>query len=715
MSNSLRHALISIAIVVLAVLAHGRLLQAGWLGDDLRTVRASATESRGMARGWLEDGAVRPLGALVLRSSAAADTRVQDGSGGAAATLRVTAFVVLLAGALLTGFALRRALTPWVGGDTARAAGFACALLVAVHPLAGAALARPRAIGDLLAWAFGALAAFLFLRGRQMRERGWVFAAGIAAVFAGFASGSAWLVPFVLATLEFGSARRPRPMSERLRTAFTTFVAFGACVMVEGALASSLGLLQRRGFAGTLPDLEAWSSPAHAAASCVQKLGLLFFPVTGGTLSSSWPSYIVCIAIVLIALWPALRSARVAPRSWGSLSAAWIAAMLLALVPLAGVHVAPDDGSRADALVIAAAFAAAGLGVAATSLLGTRRIVLPALIAIGLSWLSARNAGNYTEAGAVVTRLSADLAAATVAAGGEGRVLVVDPPTRVAGFDLGTRAIFDTVEGPTAGPPQALPSEAIPFLSRTSEFAEWRKHKIAFLEEGPSTAVPSQVHVVAPTVGTKPPPPWFGESRSSLFDLDPAGVRFARVRALPGTSSAEAPRFAWRASEPAGEWVVAAGVWIEDEKGLVALFDPWRHEAWWTASTIRRVRAEDPLVNVALFELLDDLPLAIEGAAPRVVGPDWVFDVREDTLARPVRGTAQFVFELLAERERGSLEYVRIDCEDAGPNGLRSIRARGAAGAVAAYRGTSGGFFAWSLERRVGEVVVARAGGNRAP
>lgn len=718
MSSSLRHILISIASVLLAVLAHGRLIQAGWLGSD-RVEPWAITDGYAAVepRAWGWEGRVRPVPTLVHRTVARAVGDAALDVPARVISLRVTAFVVLLLGALTAGFALRRALMPWVGGDTARAGGFACALFIAVHPLAGAAVARPESLGMLCVWLFGSLAAFLFLRGRQMREKGWIVGAGVVAILAGFSSPWAWLIPFVLAAMEFGSARRPRPLPERLRTALTTLLIFTLCVFVESIVAAGVGLRQRTPITESLPDFSAWSSPGSAILASVEKLGLLFFPITGGSLATNWPSYLVCIAIVLIALWPVLRSARAAPRLWGSLAPAWIAAMMLALVPLAGLRIAPDDGSNAHTLMIAGAFAAIGLAAAATSLLGTRRIVLPALIAIGLSWLSARGASNYVAATDTVTRLMQSIAEAQRAVGDKGQVLVVDPPQHEAGFDLGADPLWQIVEKRAASSPLAVPAEAIPILTRTQSFAQWRAHQLAFLEKNGETSVPTRLRVIMPTAGTRPPVPWRGESRSKvILDLDPASVRFARIRPLPGTSTADAPRIAWRASEPAGEWVSAVGVWLQDDNGPFAVFDSWRHEAWWTASTIRRVSAEDPLVNVALFELLDDLPLVIEGGQPQQEGDDWVLRVREDSLVRPLRGTATFVLEIVACRlqPEGSIRYARYECEESLVNGIRELRARGAASFEFSTRWHHGRkIFEWSLERRVADVVIARASGNQ--
>lgn len=716
MSSALRHALISIAIVVLALLSHGGLLRAGLLGDDLDLLRAAAVaraDTTGASTSWLEGGKVRPVPALVLRVHDVAFEGTSLVAPRRTEALRITAFVVLLSAALAAGFALRRALVPWSGADNARAAGFACALFLATHPLATSALARPRALADLSALALAALAAALFLRGRQAREKHSIVGAGLAAIAAGFASSSALLLPFVLCGMELGSARRPRTMPDRLRTAATTFLIFAACVLVEGVVATAAGLPARAGFAHSLPDLSTWSDPSRAVMSCVEKLGLLFFPITGGSLAQNWPDYLVCLAIPLLALWPVLRSARVAPRLWGYLVVAWIVAMLLAVIPLAGVRVAPDEGSYADLLVVAGAFAAAGLAVAATSLLGTRRILLPGAIAILFSWLGTRTAHNFAEAAHTVATLRTSIDAAQASVPGDGQVLVVDPPLRLNGLSLGTDPVRRILVQPAAraNEPQSIAAGSMPILSRTEAFAAWRARGVAFLERAHSgDSVPTRVRVIAATEGAPPPGPWQGLSRSEIFDLDPATVRFARVQALPQTSLADAPRIAWRATEPSGEWVVATGVWLAGETNATAVFDLWSDPNWWSVPTVRRVRAEDPLVNVALFELLAELPLMLEGAAPRVEGTDWRFELKRESLAQLVRGDARFVLEIL---DTVSLEYARFECEEASAGALVVLRAAGAEGFVNRTRPGGGGQVLWSLERRAGESALARSTGKR--
>ncbi|MBL8859532.1 MAG: hypothetical protein JNL28_13570 [Planctomycetes bacterium] len=716
MSSALRHALISIAIVVLAMLSHGGLLRAGLLGDDQELLRQASqprTDTTGASAGWLEGGKVRPVPTLLLRVHDVAFEGTSLVAPRRTEALRMTAFFVLLSAALAAGFALRRALVPWSGADNARAAGFACALFLATHPLSTSALARPRALADLSALLLGALAAALFLRGRQAREKHSIVGAGCAAIAAGFASSSALLLPFVLCGMELGSARRPRTMPDRLRTAATTFLIFTACVLVEGVVATAAGLPARAGFAHSLPDLSVWSDPSRAVMSCVEKLGLLFFPITGGSLAENWPDYLVCLAVPLLALWPVLRSARVAPRLWGYLAVAWIVAMLLAVIPLVAVRVAPDDGTYADLLVVAGAFAAAGLAVAATSLLGTRRILLPGAIAILFSWLGTRTAHHYSEAAHTVATLRSSIDAAQASVPIDGQVLVVDPPIHANGLALGTDPLQRILVRPAsrANEPRTIVAGSIPMLSRTDFFTAWRARGVAFLERARSgDSVPTSVRVIAPTEGAPPPGPWQGPSRSELFDLDPESVRFARVQALPQTSLADAPRIAWRASEPSGEWVVATGVWLAGEINATAIFDLWSDPNWWSVPTVRRVRAEDPLVNVALFELLPDLPLALAGDAPRVEGTDWRFELPRDSLAPLVRGNARFVLELL---DTVGLYYARFECEETISGSLCVLRAFGAEGFVSRARARSGGQVLWSLERRAGDSALARSTGKR--
>ncbi len=293
-------------------------------------------------------------------------------------------------------------------------------------------------------------------------------------------------------------------------------------------------------------------------------------------------------------------------------------------------------------------------------------------------------------------------------------MVVLDAPTAVNGLALGVPGLEIRLGADAAREPVWLTAQALPLYTRTREFAERRQGGLALLSNTDrSRGADREVLLVRATEGTGEPP-WRAESRSRFLLLDPATVRFVRVEALPDTSTAEPPRIAWRALEPAGEWSVATGVWVRGEGAPVALFDPWRDRAWWTASTIRRMRGEDPLLEVALFDLLADLPLVLAGGGPRADGDDWVFEIADASLATPLRGEAVFVLEFLARSVGSPCEYVRIDCRASSANGRVTVRAPLAARIDARMRGARA-LAVWSLDRRVGEVTIARAGGDLAP
>lgn len=749
MQVQLRHALISLAIVAMAFLSHGRVLSSGWLGHDLRLlerVRAAPEPTRA-GELWLDagderrdvvegrastahvgdaaaSGDVRPIlkAALVahVRGAEAGDDGAPRPFGG-----RLGALVVLLASAAAAGFALRRALFPWIGGDTARAAGFALALFFATHPLGTAAIARPRAWGDLSALLFGSLACWAFLRGRQQREKLATAASAACAILAGFSSSIAIVLPFVLFGLELGSTRRVRSLPERLRTATTTWVVFGACVLFESVCATLAHAPGRDGFERAFPAVASGVDAWPAVARVVEKIGILFLPVPGRPGSSSWPHYLVSVALVLVAAVPVLRSARSAPRLWGWLALAWGVAMVAALIPLAGARVEPGDYSRADGLVTAGMFACTGLAVAATAQLGTRRILLPAVIALGFAWLGNRACGSFARAGAAVEDLRASVAAAGRACGEGVPVIVLDPEERAGGLDLG---LFDdgVLRRDARAVAIALPGPALSTLSRTSLFAEWRAAGVVVLERATEPGSDSgwRERRIQASSGDAPPVEWRADVRSPWFerDLDPARTRFAVVVPQPGASTADAPTLSWRTGESRGESAekppTTTGVWLEGENSPIAVFDLAGEPAWWSAAGVRRVSTGVGLSQVDTARLVADLPLDLVEAEPAVVGDDWRFEVRVASLPRPLHGDARFDLELLVvDPSVTAAAFARFPCdvEDvATPGGTVRVTARG----VAAFereraRRSLATSAAWSLERRVGSVVVARSSGRR--
>jgi hypothetical protein len=399
---------------------------------------------------------------------------------------------------------------------------------------------------------------------------------------------------------------------------------------------------------------------------------------------------------------------------WGWLGIVWTLAMAVALLPHAAVRVEPGDYSHAEILAAATVFACAGLAVASTALLGTRRILLPAAIAIGFAWLGAQAARGFDHAAGTLEELRADIVRARAAAGRNAHVLVVDAPDRAGGLDLAIASLRDLAEEPGTREPRRIVHEALGSLSRSSEFSTWRVEGLVLVTPAAATVdarAARTLRIVPPAAGSPPPVLWpRGDNRSEILDLDPGATHAARIVGLPTTSTAEAPRLGWRVSEPAGEMFDTIGVWLRGESAPVAVFDLAGSSDWWMAPTVLRVSTKRPFLEVASGEMLGDIPLDITGGAPRVRGDDWTFAIERATLPAPVRGTATYVLELL---DMASLDFARIDVEESGGETTLGLLAPGAAGFERAVRERSAGTLVWSLERRVGGVVIARASGRR--
>jgi hypothetical protein len=215
---------------------------------------------------------------------------------------------------------------------------------------------------------------------------------------------------------------------------------------------------------------------------------------------------------------------------------------------------------------------------------------------------------------------------------------------------------------------------------------------------------------IGPTEGsTLPPVAWRDKGRSELFDLDPSLVHFARMVALPETSTAEAPRIVWRATGPTSESFSSTGVWLENADGPVAVFDLAREHDWWSARTIRRVWTEGALVSVATAELVREVPLEVR--EPRTHYPDWEFDLALAARPKPLHCQSEYVLEML---DLSTLEYARIECAPSpAADGVAALHAPGAAGFVRARGEVGAGPIVWSLEARCGDIALARASGRR--
>lgn len=674
-------------LLVVAALAFGPLAGAGFVRDDLpHLVRAAPAGGRG-ASADLEKDAEKlaegdgPLARASLRLSHALWSSHGTWGDRSAIALRVENLLLLLGAAAFARLALRRALSPWAGLDGARAAAGACAVLLACHPLAVPAVASARARGDLLALCLGAAAAAAFLHARQEKKVPWMIAAGLCVLAAGHASSLALLLPFLLAGLELFSARRGRPVSVRARTAATTFLLFGILACLEGLTGPMLGSV-----ALPLRTLRA----AGEGWSVGRDLGVVALPVPCAippeTAGARALQYGIAGAVLLAVLQPALVATRSAPRLWGWLGASAAVGLLLSL---------------AVGLLPAAAVACAVLGVASTSLSGLRRILLPAALAASFVLFARGAARPWIEGSRPLSALRADLADARARHGPSARWMVVDPPETSLALLLHP-SLCSAAEPSDPGTLHGISRGALYALAREPEFAAMREAGTVLLlppedeSGGEPGAKRTTVALLAPrpTTGSLT---WQEGLRSPLFDADPWEKRALRAVALPGVSTAQAPRMGWRAGDAEGSRTGShTGVWVQGGDAPRAVFDLAREPAWLLGERVHRVWLEPEVGRIASAELSSDVP-----APPGLVGPEvregtWTFRFDPAAAPRPFHGDARLVLGVL---DLASFRYVEIS---------------GAATFTLPADFPSGSNqLAWSLEWRAGDACIARASGRR--
>jgi hypothetical protein len=657
-----------------------------------------------------------PLASLSLGASALAWSS-GDGEGGrfgprAALASRLESLALLLASAWALGAFVRRLLLPWTGSEQASAAGWAVALLFAVYPLNASALASLTSRGDLLGLALAAAACATFLRSRQEHRHGATVFAGVLAILAGLASEVALGLPPVLAAAELASARRYRPLPVRLRTAATTLVVFGACVGLD----ILLRLLRGRSGAEELAALGAGPAAGDLGSALsigIEKLGLLVLPVNVSAIGIA--GYGIAGALVLLALQPALLAARSAPRLWGWLVLSWCATMALAELRDPWVRVHADDVSRAAALVPATAVMCAGLAGAATALSGLRRTLIPIAIAAGFTVLAHANALAWSAAAREVEGLRSHLEAARETYGRDARILVLEPPGRSHGVDALEGVLpwmldgsFSARSGGGSAPDvRSLGVEAFLALAREPELDRLRESPLIISLPtadlgAQTTELPSREALLLPRPApSEAPTTWYREGRSPSLDLEAFSSRALRVRTAAAAEPTRAPIAHWRASSGVAPGSSLRGAWLASEPG-VAVFDLCSSLAWILGERITRIWPEEGWVLIQEAKVLEELPPVAEGLAPRVEGADWLFDRPHAPDADETRSSWRFELLDLNRFDHAVLEVVATD------GALRAPRAAERAAELA----RSGGPVAWSLERRVDGIAVARSRGR---
>jgi len=714
-----------------AAYAYLPLLAAGPLGEDFPVLSGSsrlAFSSGGGRSGstvvevYAAPGAgFRPLAALSLGLSARLHAE-PEGRWTASAVRPLRLENLALLGIAAFGLALfvRRGLLPWTGPEQARAAGFAAAVLCIVHPLCVAAVARVASRGDLLALALGAWGLAAFLRGRQRHEERKVGIAAFLCFCAGLASPAALLLPPILAFAEYSSARRHRRRAVRLRTATTTFVVFGTCVVLEGV--GRFFVVQALGAPEPSASATGGVAPPQAVALGVEKLGVLLLPVNANGMLAV-VGYGLAGLFVLFALQPAFVAARSAPRLWGRILFGWSLAVFFALAPDTAVRVVPSELGGAHVLLPASLVMAVGFGVASTALSGLRRVLLPLALGPAYAVLAHANAVPWVEASGRVDALRRELTAQAVASGWDTRFLIVDPPSSVAGLDAYRPALgalldpaFRDAENVAAlrgdGWVRGLELDALLAFTRQTEFTELRREGLVVVLSPAALGLERDVEFLSTLV----PPPreseghrfWRQEGRTPPgLVLEALETRGLVVAALPDTRTDAPPILRWNASSrlvPEGEHL---GVWLADEDGPMAVFDLGRSLAWLLGGRITPAWLPEPLTSIASGEFLEDVPAIDPPLHAETDGDDWVFGLWGERLSEPLGEPAHWRLGLF---DLAGLEYRELSVE-IGSRG--ELRAAGAEREVLDLERKGRGPFVWYLDRRVGTQTVRRVEGHR--
>lgn len=687
-----------VLLLALVAYAYAPLMGAGWLGDDLAVLHGLHNFDPAVPGLWYEvqGTEARPGAVLHLYLSRALWT---DGTwtGAEAMILRLEHLALLLITAWgLCGVA-RRALQPWAGSDVARAAGYGAGGFVLLHPLAVAAIAGLEHRGDLLAAAFSAWSARAFLSGRQLEVKRRVVLAWVLAALAGLCSPIAMFLPILLATAEWQSARRHRPVRVRTRTTVTTFVCFGVAVAFEA--------LPRAIFA---PEYlrDGWLVPSAASpALWLERLGVLLMPGNVHGLGTAAP--LLAALATLLALHPALVAARRAPRLWARVLVGWAAALGLAVAPHAHVRVTPEDLAGAGILFPAAIVMAVGLGTAGAALSGWRRTAIPILVGGLFAILGRAQAGPYAVAAETTSELRADLRQAALDHAWTGTLILLDAPERVSGLDpigaspnhLLTPAL---PPGKSAADVRvmAFDGDAFEVWSRGDEMIAIRAGGGSVLVDGEALAVdalPRQAVALLSMGEELERATWVGTGKSPAgLVFDPLRARYLTITALPGADTASTPILRWSSDLP-DRSVEATGVWVAGEDTPRAVFDLERVPAWLLGGRVRSVWSPGGLIEITAAVMTPGPP-PIHGAVPRPVSRGWSFDLSSADLPAPIG--ADVIWRLGLFQDGEYTEYA--PSEEAGSRlvfrGLKPYSPENSS---------------WYLDMRAGTVTLARASGER--
>ena len=687
----------------------------GFIGDDLSVLVSAAGQGDGQVLA-LQDmsaadyaHAAGPKGSFLGGASMALSRRLWAVSESSATFYRLENLLLLLAMGLGLGHLVRRLLVPWTGLDHARAAARGVPVVMAVHPFTVHAVARLGSRGEFLSMALGAWAAATYLRARQERKPGSAVLAGVLVLLAHFAGGFGFGLAILLAVAEGLSVQRYQNGRRRLLRAVTTWAVFTAIASIELIVRAAVNL-----------PVEPMARLEGALRGLFERVGILLLP-----LPTPGPLQVVAVLLFLLAMHPALRAARAAPRLWGWLLCVWggVLCAILAFHRTASPVRLGDFTAAAD-LFPASVIFCTGLVIVATAVQGFRRLVLPIALAVGLGSLSLAQARAHTDAVRATHQVRVDLEVGAEAAlqlqaalAREGRGTTAGPSVIVLldqdhngvaplirpfqegiGFYLDASLIGRRL---AVRAPLLATSEALAALAREPEFDERRRGGLVVMREhvAVSLSAPAPLEM---------PPLWRGDALSPELNLDPLNWNAVLTVATSETSPINLPTaltFRMRgSSERKGQ---VDGVWVQSRGRLEGRFDLSNDLNWLFAEHIARVGFESGLARLEsghFYAALQDAnPQIAQGLSFEREGSDW-------RAATPADGAE------LKPLDAGATDAYVLTQLDLGDLTLREWVAEthvsGSLVFLNAEPAQSVGEVAWALERRVNGRVIWRTRGR---
>ncbi len=574
-----RRLLIAALFLLVASWAAWPVLEAGFHGAEVGLLER-ARASRSLIDPELAQGHL--LASLDLAATAG---RVP------AVVARLESFFWLLLAALALGRCARRLLLPWSGGELARAAGWASALVFALHPVALAAVASVTARADLMALCFSTGSLWAYLHARQERRSGVLVLSALCAVLAGLSSDLALSLPAWLAAAEFLSAHRQRGVATRIRSALAVAAVSLACVLFDTWL-RSLALDEL-----SPPDAFRALGSAQGIAALFERLGSLLFPVNTHVLGAL--GFALAGLLALAALQPILVAARSAPRLWGRILGLWALALLSAELVGRGVRVQPTDLRDAEALLLSAAVLSVGLGLGSVAMSGVRRVVTPLVLAVGLAVLSHFAGIAHRSAGVELAGLQRALAETPA-----GSAWIVDSPEVVLGVRCAEGALAEST--PSGARLSRVDSESLALQACDGRLDVARSGGLSLLLRGSDGWRPR--NVLEPSEASLPAA-WFRDGISPALELDPLAAGALVVRGAAGCDTSAPPQLAWRAAGTSeGEDGRVVGVWSYLGEAPEAVFDLRSEPAWLAAGRVGQVWSAAGWSRIAQAEFLPALP-----------------------------------------------------------------------------------------------------------